>query len=78
MKFVFATTAALATLALAQKQHQLSVETVSLGVVDGHIVQNFELEANARHSLGYMDYRDEYSLVGEMRCDNPNNWGSCW
>ncbi len=59
MKFVFATTAALARLALGQ-QHLLSMETVgaladqqllSLGVGDGHIVQTFELEVNeTRHS----------------------------
>ena len=71
MKFVFATTAALATLALAQKQHQLSVETVSLGVVDGHIVQNFELEANAAR-----DYRKEYYSSGFGICRSPNDDGA--
>jgi hypothetical protein len=79
MKLVFATTAALATLALAQKQHLLSVETVSLGVVDDHIVQNFELEANATHSLDYTDYIDEDEFIGGGRgvCDIRND-GYVW
>ncbi len=69
MKFVFATTAALATLALGQQQHLLSVETVnglveqnllSLGVGDGYIVQTFQPEVDATQSLDYREYDDEY------------------
>jgi hypothetical protein len=66
MKFVFATTAALATLALGQ-QHLLSLETVgsladqqllSLGVGDGHIIQTFELEVDATHHTEYWNIPD--------------------